>query len=113
MAENFTVVLQGLYLDPEIPRALYIFDVAVNAVFSIITIFGNVLIMVAQNKGYDLSLGYIVIYFGALFLLKTWKQNHIICSFTLRVCNIKELKLQEIWLMNLLMKKSEKKGPPV
>ena len=50
MAENFTVVLQGLYLDPEIPRALYIFDVAVNAVFSIITIFGNMLIMVALRK---------------------------------------------------------------
>lgn len=50
MAENFSVVWQGLYLDPEIPRALYIFDVAVNAVFSITTIIGNVLIMAALRK---------------------------------------------------------------
>ncbi|KAL9960298.1 hypothetical protein ACROYT_G033742 [Oculina patagonica] len=50
MAENFSVVWQGPYLDPEIPRALYIADVAVNAIFSIITIIGNVLIMVALRK---------------------------------------------------------------
>lgn len=50
MAENFTVVWQGLYLDPEIPLALYMFDVAVNAVFSVLTIIGNSLIMVALRK---------------------------------------------------------------
>ena len=50
MAENFTVVLQGIHLDPDIPYALYVFDVSVNAVFSIITIMGNTLIMVALWK---------------------------------------------------------------
>ena len=50
MAENFTVVLQGIYLDPEIPYALYVFDVSVNAVLSIITIMGNTLTMVALWK---------------------------------------------------------------
>ena len=50
MAESFTVVLQGLYLDPEVPLALYLADVAINAVFSVITIIGNVLIMAALRK---------------------------------------------------------------
>ena len=50
MAENFTVVLQGTYPDPEIPYALYVFDVSVNAVFSVITIIGNTLIMIALWK---------------------------------------------------------------
>ncbi|KAL9960295.1 hypothetical protein ACROYT_G033739, partial [Oculina patagonica] len=50
MAENFSVVLQGLYLDPDIPFALYMFDVSVNVVFSIITIIGNSLIMAALWK---------------------------------------------------------------
>lgn len=50
MAENFSVVLQGLYLDPDIPFALYMFDVAVNIVFSIITIIGNSLIMASLRK---------------------------------------------------------------
>ena len=50
MAENFSVVLKGLYLDPDIPFALYMFDVAVNVVFSIITIIGNSLIIAALRK---------------------------------------------------------------
>ena len=50
MADNFTEVLQGLYLDPEIPLALYVFDLTVNAVFSIVTIIGNSLIMAALRK---------------------------------------------------------------
>lgn len=50
MAENFTEVLKGLYLDPEIPLALYVFDLTVNAVFSILTIIGNILIMAALRK---------------------------------------------------------------
>ena len=50
MAENFTKVLQGLYLDPEIPLALYFFDLTVNAIFSILTIIGNSLIMAALRK---------------------------------------------------------------
>lgn len=50
MAENFTVVWQGLYLDPEIPLALYVLDLTVNAVFSILTIIGNALIMAALRK---------------------------------------------------------------
>ena len=50
MAENFTKVLQGHYLDPEIPLELYVFDVTVNAIFSIVTIIGNILIMAALRK---------------------------------------------------------------
>ena len=50
MAENFSIVLRGLHLDPEIPFALYVVDVAVNSIFSIITILGNTLIMVALWK---------------------------------------------------------------
>lgn len=50
MAENFSVVLQGHRLDPEIPFALYVLDVTLNAVSSITTIFGNTLIIVALRK---------------------------------------------------------------
>ena len=50
MAENFSVVLQGRLLDPEIPFALYVLDVTLNAVSSITTIFGNTLIIVALRK---------------------------------------------------------------
>ena len=50
MADNFSVVLQGLYPDPDIPFALYMFDVAVNVVFSIITIIGNSLIIAALRR---------------------------------------------------------------
>lgn len=50
MAENFTKVWQGHYLDPEIPLELYIFDVTVNAIFSVLTIIGNSLIMAALRK---------------------------------------------------------------
>ena len=50
MAENFTKVLQGHFLDPDIPLALYVFDLTVNAVFSILTIIGNALIMAALKK---------------------------------------------------------------
>ena len=50
MAENFSVVLQGRLLDPEIPFALYVLDVTLNAVSSITTILGNTLIIVALRK---------------------------------------------------------------
>lgn len=50
MADNFSVVLQGLYLDSDIPFPLYMFDVAVNIVFSIITITGNALIIAALRR---------------------------------------------------------------
>ena len=50
MADNFSVVLKGLYLDPDIPFALYMFDVALNFVFSIITITGNALIIAALRR---------------------------------------------------------------
>ena len=50
MAENFSVVLQGRLLDPEIPFALYVLDVTLNVVSSITTIFGNTLIIVALRK---------------------------------------------------------------
>ena len=47
---NFTVILQGPYLDPEIPYPLYVFDVTVNAVSALTTIIANSLIMVALKK---------------------------------------------------------------
>ena len=50
MADNFSIVLQGLYFDPDIPFALYMFDVALNFVFSIITITGNALIIAALRR---------------------------------------------------------------
>lgn len=50
MAENFTIVLQGYYLDAEIPLELYVFDLIVNAISSIVTIIGNTLIMAALRK---------------------------------------------------------------
>ena len=50
MAENFSVVLQGRLLNPEIPFALYVLDITLNAVSSIVTIFGNTLIIVALRK---------------------------------------------------------------
>jgi len=50
MADNFTVILQGHFLDPEIPQALYVVDVLVNAVSSIAAIIGNALIIVALRK---------------------------------------------------------------
>ena len=50
MADNFSVVLNGLYIDSDIPFALYIADVAVNAVFSITAILGNAFIMAALWK---------------------------------------------------------------
>ena len=50
MAENFSVVLQGRLLDPEIPFALYVLDVTLNVVFSITSVFGNTLIIVALRK---------------------------------------------------------------
>ena len=50
MAKNFSVVLQGGLLDPEIPFALYVLDVTLNAVSSITTILGNTLIIVALRK---------------------------------------------------------------
>ena len=50
MAENFSVVLQGRLLDPEIPFGLYVLDVTLNVVTSITTIFGNTLIIVALRK---------------------------------------------------------------
>ena len=50
MAVNFTVILQGPYLDPEIPYPLYVFDVTVNAVSALTTIIANTLIVVALKK---------------------------------------------------------------
>lgn len=50
MADNFSVVLNGLYIDTDIPFALYIADVAVNTIFSITAILGNTFIMVALWK---------------------------------------------------------------
>ena len=50
MAENFTVVLQGRYLDPQIPYALYVFDVTVNVLSSVITLIGNTLVILALRK---------------------------------------------------------------
>ena len=51
MADNFTVILlQGHFLDPEIPQALYVVDFSVNAVSSIAAIIGNALIIVALRK---------------------------------------------------------------
>lgn len=50
MADNFSFVLRGLYLDSHIPFALYIADVAVNIVFSAIAVLGNTFIMVALWK---------------------------------------------------------------
>lgn len=50
MADNFSFVLRGLYLDSHIPFALYIADVAVNVVFSAIAVLGNTFIMVALWK---------------------------------------------------------------
>lgn len=41
MADNFSVVLSGLYFDSDIPFALYIADVAVNVVFSAAAVLGN------------------------------------------------------------------------
>ena len=39
------------------------------------------------KRGYDLSLGCMVISFGALFQQKTWTQNRIICSLALRAAS--------------------------
>lgn len=50
MADNFSLVLSGLYFDSDIPFALYIADVAVNVVFSAIAVLGNTFIMVALWK---------------------------------------------------------------
>lgn len=50
MADNFSVVLRGLYLDSDIPFALYIADVAVNTIFSATAILGNAFIMAALWK---------------------------------------------------------------
>jgi len=50
MADNFSVVLSGLYFDSDIPFALYIADVAVNVVFSAAAVLGNTFIMVALRK---------------------------------------------------------------
>lgn len=50
MAVNFTVILKGPYLDPEIPHPLYVFDVTVNAVSALTTIIANTLIVVALKK---------------------------------------------------------------
>lgn len=50
MADNFSVVLSGLYLDSDIPFALYIADVAVNAIFSATAVLGNTFIMAALWK---------------------------------------------------------------
>lgn len=50
MADNFSVIVKGLYLDSDIPFALYIADVAVNLVFSAIAVLGNTFIMVALWK---------------------------------------------------------------
>ena len=50
MAVNFTVILQGHYLDPEIPFPLYVFDVTVNAVSALTTIIANTLVVVALKK---------------------------------------------------------------
>lgn len=50
MADNFSVIVKGLYLDSDILFALYIADVAVNLVFSAIAVLGNTFIMVALWK---------------------------------------------------------------
>lgn len=50
MADNFSVIVKGLYFDSDIPFALYIADVAVNLVFSAIAVLGNTFIMVALWK---------------------------------------------------------------
>ena len=50
MADNFSVVSSGFYLDSDIPLALYIADVAVNVVFSAIAVLGNTFIMAALWK---------------------------------------------------------------
>lgn len=50
MADNFSVALSGLYPDPDIPSALYIADVAINAIFSVTAVLGNTFIMVALWK---------------------------------------------------------------
>lgn len=50
MADNFSVVLSGFYLDSDIPFALYMADVAVNVVFSAIVVLGNTFIVAALWK---------------------------------------------------------------
>ena len=50
MADNFSVVLEGLYIDSDIPFSLYIADVTVNAIFSAIAILGNTFVIVALWK---------------------------------------------------------------
>ena len=51
MAENFTSILEAPpHLDPEVPLPLYLADTAVNAVSSVATIIGNVLIITALRK---------------------------------------------------------------
>lgn len=50
MADNFSVVLNGLYIDSDIPFALYIVDVTVNIVFSVTAILGNTFIIAALWK---------------------------------------------------------------
>ena len=51
MAENFTIILEAPpHLDPEVPLALYLADTAINAVSSVATIIGNVLIITALRK---------------------------------------------------------------
>lgn len=50
MADNFSVVLSGLYIDSDMPFALYIADVVVNAVFSATAVVGNTFIMIALWK---------------------------------------------------------------
>lgn len=50
MAVNFTDILQGDYLNPNIPYELYVFDLTVNAIFSFTTVVANTLIMTALKK---------------------------------------------------------------
>lgn len=50
MADNFSVVRQGLYVHSDIPFALCVADVAVNIIFSVTAILGNIFIMVALWK---------------------------------------------------------------
>lgn len=50
MADNFSVVLNGLKIHSDIPLTWYIVDIAVNTVFSVVAIIGNTFIIVAFWK---------------------------------------------------------------
>ena len=49
MADNFSVVLNGLKIHSDIPLTWYIVDIAVNTVFSVVAIIGNTFIIVNES----------------------------------------------------------------